>query len=316
MTLRCRDSKAVQVALVVGAFLCSHAASANDQVQTAEEAAVLGVLYYFPKDKIPTPKPTDLTKEFRLRDGQRFILSGGDKLAVYADACAEPKVTDVTFKEEERELRILGEIKKIIKHYTGTGPGADAACGEGEVRLVKYEHELELKRANVKVVATSASGQDAEYTVVTGPAEHWFLSLDLPVTNRDVVKYDSTSGTLQPKETEPQLYFGINYLLGDVLSPAPKVGALADLLNKDNLSVKLMLRASSKPLDSIGLGLGYNLPAWDSLNLSALSVFIGHFWTKTDSIVGGIVQENSHYEGSWRFGISLNLDDALGYVKK
>jgi hypothetical protein len=229
----------------------------------------------------------------------RSFMTKGETIEVWVDPCV---VSKVTFDEKQRNSTIVQNIVSIIKH----AEGAEAACPDARVR---YTQVLQYRRSTLTITAVKTDGSNAgEIVVATGPKEHLFISLDLPVNKLSALKYDSTSKTLQPSSSSPQLNWSINYQLGDVVDTA-------DLQGLDRFSLKLMFAASSKPLNTLGVAIGYALPAFSQLDLSSVSIFGGYFWQKQDSINNGALQTDSVYGHVWRVGISFNLNDALKWVK-
>ena len=99
--------------------------------------------------------------------------------------------------------------------------------------------------AATTAAATAAATQSAapssvgSTTVLVGPAEHMFLTLDLPVSNRKTLKYDSANGgTLQPTDSNPQFYAAFNWQLGDILSPPE------GWFKSDRLAIKVSIARS------------------------------------------------------------------------
>ncbi len=246
--------------------------------------------------------PTNDTLFFSTSDGKsalatRTFQTTGDTISVWVNSCS---VANVTFNEVKRQSTLVQDLTKIEKQAEGT----KAACG-----MKAYSYVLKYRRSTLTLTALKSDGsQIGTLVVATGPPEHLFISLDLPVTKLSTLKYNSTSNTLLPTSSNPQLYWSLNYQLGDVVDTS-KLSPI------DRLNLEFMFQASSKPLDSFGVAIGYVLPAFSELNLSSLSIFGGYFWTKQDSLVGSVVQTNSVYGHAWRFGISYNLDDALKWVK-
>jgi hypothetical protein len=257
-------------------------------------AASTSAAIFFADETTNTPAPS------------RKISKAGDTVTVWVDDC---DATDVAFKEVQRSSRFAEDLGKILK--TEIGGLSVAPCIRG-TRTKYTSKPLVNERGTVTATANDSTGNEVgSMTITTGPTEHLFLSLDLPVNSKGVLKYDSTTGTLQPTSASPQLYWAIDYQKGDVVDPSTLTGL-------DGLSIKILMQASSKPLDSFGAGLGYVLPKIGLLNLdlSSFSVFVGHFWTKQDRLVNGNVDVNGAYAGTWRVGISYSLDDALKWVKK
>ena len=216
-------------------------------------------------------------------------------------------LSNVKIEETERQTRLWSDVQAAL---SGVAEDSSNACDK-----VKVTKTLVFKRATVKITGVDLKGADAKsVTVISGPVEHGYLGLDLPVTNRKTLKYDAASQSLQPASDSPQLYLSLNFLVGDVLSPA--AGFDSDFYK--NFSVKFFVSASSKPLNSLGVGLGYRLPELKvaSFDLSALSLYGGYFWTKEDSTSStGEVQVNGGTNRGFRFGITYDVSSAIRWVK-
>jgi hypothetical protein len=204
----------------------------------------------------------------------RLLVSAGTEVEVFYDSC---KVGEVTFVEESRDLKIVSQFREIIKQVGGKAPGA--TCNSPQIDSAKYVLKYKRATLKVKVIRIDTEGSE-EVDVVTGPAEHWYLGIDLPVTNSKSLKYDSGTQSLLPKAEGQRLYLSLNYTFADDLfKEAPE-----DYFTTKRLSAKALITASSKPLDSVGLAL---VPQFD---------------TSTKK--------------SWRIGVAYNLSDGLGWVTK
>jgi len=126
------------------------------------------------------------------------------------------------------------------------------------------------------------------------------------------LKYDSATKTLQPQGDNPQVYISINYSFGDVVSDENTFKAVS----LDRLQLKALFLAGKRPLDSVGLGVGYQLPRIDAVDLSALSIFAGRFWTKQDAVSAqGAPQTNVSTAHDWRVGITYDVAQGLKWIK-
>lgn len=303
--------------LLASALMASAAATAKDpekpsdkeakdetgQLETKQKDAEL-LFYNLSESLIPLPN--------------RIVKKPPQQVVVSVDGCV---VSDVKFSEDERKSRISEDLTKAIKAASGdkakarAAAAADGVCNSSREGLKKqkdYAYQLQHVRGTVTVTALSSDGETVLETkkVTTGPKEHWYLSLNLPVINRSTLKYDSGSASLHPKSDTQQLYLGVDYVLADVLDPPDNFGSEW----YKQFGFKFMMLASKKPLNSVGTALSYNLPPLVGGRLGAFSIFGGHFWTKQDKVEAGVVDENSVYDGSWRVGISYSLDDAVQWV--
>jgi hypothetical protein len=223
-------------------------------------------------------------------------------------------VTKVTITEEKRKTRIAQDAKDVLESIKKGDAKAmlDKTCAK------EWSQKLNFKRGKLVVKGYGISPVDSKETelvkrdVITGPAEHWFLGLDLPVTDQKTLKYDSESKTLKPRDKDPQLYLSVNYLIGDVLVDADERGKHYSLI--DDVSIKFFVRASSHPLDSAGVGLGYRFPEFFKI-LKGVSVYGGYFWSKEDEIKDGSPQENTGRTSKFRFGVTFDVQTMIGAVK-
>jgi hypothetical protein len=211
-------------------------------------------------------------------------------------------------KETPRLTVFAKDVQTLLGSVTKLGAAGATSC-------VTETYKLENVRATLTLTPEPKDTNDTNVVksadVTTGPREHWSLGLNLPISNSKTLKYDSSTQTLQPQDTNPQLYLSADYLIGDTASDPKEVPPL------ERFTLKGMVLASSRPLDSLGLAAGYRFPTLSALglDLSSLSVFGGYFWTKQDTIVNGVSQPNGQYKTAWRFGITFDLATALKWVK-
>ncbi len=242
-------------------------------------------------------------------------------------ACAT-SVSKVTVQEQKRKTRLASDIETIIDSIK---PKKKLLLRE-EPSCKDWSQPLTYTRGSLVVTAKDAQDKDLQVAkVTTGPKEHWFLGLDLPVTSRKTLKYDSESQTLKPREEHNQFFLSFNYMLGDILldpddalsaekaSHPPQDALVRHAL--DDLSVKFFLNASSKPLDSAGVGLGYRLSkiglkgGGRDFSLKGVSLYGGYFWTKEDEINNGEVVKRGGRDKSWRFGVTFDIAAMIDQIK-
>lgn len=155
--------------------------------------------------------------------------------------------------------------------------------------------------------------------LVTGPREHWFLSGDVPLkgTTAKHFKFNGENQQVELSEKPSSYHLSANFLLGDLLGERrPFLG---------NFYLKGSIAASTKPLDSYGVGLGYYgtlLPKKLGFSLEAFSPYVAYVWTKSDSVVAAATEGGSEgvagnvkTVGEWRWGVGVNLGKVLGWVK-
>ena len=171
-----------------------------------------------------------------------------------------------------------------------------------------------LAKLNAPAPAPAAPAAAADETVkpraelLTGPVEHWFLSADVPLNSVEALTYDKDTNQVTLGDEPSTFYIGVNFLLGDVKETnRPFLG---------NLVIRGMVKASTHPLDSVGVGIGLRgqyFTKW-GLNLDALTPFIAWTMTKEDAEVDGVVTKRVGHNSEFRFGVSLNLDQAIKWV--
>jgi hypothetical protein len=145
--------------------------------------------------------------------------------------------------------------------------------------------------------------------LLTGPIEHWFLSADVPLNDVKALSFDKDTNQVTLSDEPSTFYLGVNFLLGDIKETSRPF--------LQNLVFKAMLKASKHPLDSVGVAIGLRgqwLAKW-GLNLDALTPFVGWTSTQEDAVeTNGTVTKRARRNSELRFGVSLNLDQAVKWV--
>lgn len=253
-----------------------------------------------------------LKKKYKRGTEGRWLSKKQDKLGVfvfYKKIKAKPggkKGTpevkpNITFEEKARKTRIANDLSvltKLVVKITTKGAAP-------EIEIARATYQLAKRRANLTVTAKLGKSKISKARLVTGPTEHWFLSADLPVAKLSEVKFVQDKGTLQPRETPKNFYLGLNCMIGDILKERQ------NLLK--NFFVKGMLKISKSPLDGYGVGIGYRFPKVRPLgiDISSFSIFAAVIWTKEENEA----KTETLTKRQILFGISYNLDKALGWVK-
>jgi len=257
----------------------------------------------------------------------RWISRQGDDLRLYVVyQGADPAVR---FNEQSRKTRISTDLSNLIKL------ARSAKLLEGakpdDLKCVEQSYELERVRSNLAVTveqtpaapravamieaagptastAAAAAAPKATTTIITGPAEHWYLSADLPIRHFNELKRNDTSGLIEPAKTPTTFFVGVDYALGDILGESQSW--------RRDFVLKGMLKFSKQPLQTFGIALGYRGPALSSLGLSfeVVSPFAGYFWSRPEVPEGSSGAETK-LQGTFQFGFSFNLDTALGWAK-
>jgi len=139
--------------------------------------------------------------------------------------------------------------------------------------------------------------------VISGGHEHWFLSADVALTD-DLNVGQSKTGELELQDKPPSFYVGIDYLLGDLLT--------SDRAVWQNIVFKAFVKGTTRPQESVGIGIGLRgkYLGWAALNFEAFSPYFALTFTQTEP-----GQKFSDRKAVGRFGVSLNLDKAIDWIK-
>ncbi len=241
----------------------------------------------------------------QLRTPIRAVRKGDEVVVRVKDP--DCRFDRLQFEEKERNPRFYDDVHAVIAKLPILHAAAPVCP-----RVIESRYKLEHNRSTLTITALGTNEKDnSSITVLTGPKEHFYLGVDLPST-RKTVKYDSSSKTLQPQSDNPQVYISVNYSFGDVLTEEKNFKRLSF----DRVQLKALFLPSKRPLDSFGVGAGYQLPRFDAVDLSAMSVFLGHFWTKQDAVSStGAPQTNAATGHDWRVGITYDVATGLKWIK-
>lgn len=231
------------------------------------------------------------------------------QIAIYViyDLKGDPPALSI--EEVERKTQLATDSGILIQMIKELAFAAEPVVG---VRREVYQ--LTKPRASLTCTASqTVGGQEtkAETVVTTGPTEHLFLSADVPLNSINKLEYDDASAQLVERDPPETFYVGLDYQLGDLLSP--RRGGLKGLV------LKGLLQMSKRPQDSFGVAVGYRVPDLSLLGLSlnTFSPFAGVVWTREDRVTAeGEPRRNAARTRDYVVGISLNLDRAMGWLKK
>jgi hypothetical protein len=265
------------------------------------------------KGKVDADPPDEFTRSVErcgttTRDSSIRVIGSPTAVWVFAAWEGQGGPDKVEIKEVRRKTRFETDLQTLLKIVLKEG-GVTRVIRTASVAV--WGQPLQYTRANVLVTVTWDALKSPAVTLVTGPAEHLYLSADLPVDNVSAVKYDEATGAVASRSAPATFYGGLNYSLGDI-------GLEKASWSWSSVSIKLMMQISSKPLDGLGAGLGFRLPATEvwGFKLNALSVFGAAIWLREDSSVSGTpAVVETRYKAKLRAGLSLNLDAALGWIK-
>lgn len=213
-----------------------------------------------------------------------------------AQAACDPEVTTESYilKKKRAELQIT-----ITKPVPLVAKKAPAPAGNDSVSN---------EDSNASAPTKSSEKDEIKFVLTTGPKEHFFLSADMIVNSIDELKYDPETKTLSEKDKPTKYYLGLNYMIGDVLAD---YSGSTSWIAPERFFGKLMLQLDNNPTDSYGVGIGYR-PEF----VESVSFYAAYMVFKEDQIKDGQVQENKGRNEEVVFGISFNLDKALGWLSK
>jgi hypothetical protein len=240
----------------------------------------------------------ELKNKYKKALAQRWISKKNDNLEVYVFHIG--KKAEIKIEEKKRKTRIAQDISILTKLIV-----SDLTKSEMFISMVDRQYRLGKQYSSLIVAAVLDKEKEEKMEIITGPAEHWFLSADLIVLRLSKVEFVSNQVTIEPRETPKVFYLGVNWMVGDILKERQ------NLLK--NFFVKGTVKFSKKPFDSYGFGIGYRFPEVKVLgiDISSFSVFGSWLWTKEQ------LEDKSKEltKRQLQFGISFNLDKAMGWVK-
>lgn len=214
--------------------------------------------------------------------------------------------------ETERKTLLSLQVRQLLTHQFGGTRSLDArVCAWAWPDI-----QLTQKRAEVVVKTTDPeqAKNPVEFRVISGAAEHWFLSGDVLAKGASQLKYDFDTRAVTHKDKPTQIYLGINYMFGDVYGTLPGLDARRTVLK--------LIATPNKELNSVGVGLGYRLPSKftfstskiDSVDHSGVVIFVARLWTKGEALDGTTVVDDNRRLASTRVGISYSIGTALGWL--
>ena len=262
-----------------------------------------------------------LIRQPREQSSRRWISDKGDMAFVFTFM---PNNYDLDLKIEEkaRETQFSSDVATLFKAV------ATKLVAPGKTTLSKTVWRLEKTRAILTIQAGSkgterTSGppkdggesqpakqpQTAGVSLTTGPPEHWYLSVSVPLTTTKEFRYMETSGTLEPREKPKRFLVGANFLVGDVLSESHKVYG--------GLALGVVVEASSNPFDSFGVTVSYRLPRLTALGLGfdLVTPFWGLIRSTSDArTASGAVERDARSVLKCAVGMSLNIDKVASWL--
>lgn len=191
--------------------------------------------------------------------------------------------SSATIKESKRKSQIITDLITLAE---------DRASLKEENKCLEYKQSY--KRATVEVRANSEKDNKVAATFIAGPAEHFYLAFDMPLTDVKQLTFDSESNSVAEKEKPSTFYASLNFQLGDIFTNHKGSNFYK------NISIKGMISAGESPDNSVGLGLSYSAKYAD--------LFVARVRTES----GGDI--NADDVDSTIFGISFPLTKKPGWL--
>lgn len=247
------------------------------------------------------------------------------RLNVGSPNCNAPlgREVAVTFDEAKRSTLIADNLRTVLKFVADKAGFGEAAPTTAMVPPPKMwcpepkRHQLIHTRSLLTMKAAYADAKEGDASVslkmVTGPAEHAFLSGDAVLRGANEVKWDPATRTLVARDKPSQLYLGVNFMVGDLYEKH-------DSGSWNRMVLKLMVQPTRKPFDGFGVGLGYRFSDGvftlaDKQDNGGFMLFGGAFWTRGESVDANGTVGRGKLERSWRFGVSYSVDSLVGWLK-
>jgi hypothetical protein len=234
----------------------------------------------------------------------RWLSRKGDVVNVY---CLSATPCSLDFSEKARPLQLATDLRQLVAIAKQIRKNAK----ESGLHVRCQAWVLQNTRANLNIKGTILgeppdAAQEQSGDVITGPTEHWFLSADVPLRSiRDLSV--NKAHQVDTDKTPTSFLIGLDYQVGDLFEDTSTRRPF------DGVLLKLLIKASAKPADTYGLGLGLRGIPFKRhyLDLSVLSPFVA--WTdERHAPPAGETAQLRARKLVW--GVSLNIDKALAWV--
>jgi hypothetical protein len=156
--------------------------------------------------------------------------------------------------------------------------------------------------------AAPAGSLKTSMSLTTGPTERWYLSADVPLSKETKIT-TSDAGAVTGISDPGTFYIGAGLQFGDLLIKH-KNPAL-------NLSFKVLVKASTRPLDSYGIALGLRGSYFSKfgIDFDLVSPFVAVLSTRVVPADKNQLPTTHERHTAIMGGLSMNLDAALKWVK-
>lgn len=293
---------------------------------------VLNLQKFFPNASPTTTDQAALHNALVSSAGQRLITPPNNKgqhvttIVVFnADDGKEPVLK---VDQKTRDTVLLDNLRTVIKTVVtakfGTGQQQPSPLPAATVRVLFPSNScpsLDYRRGTISIAAktrpkptvseviddNSCNANDCllkKVDISYGPAEHWMLSLDLPITKASQLKYDSSTGKVSPKTVPTTFYGGVDFAFGDVVAEPTKI-------DFSSVLIKAFVKVSGHPSDSFGGGIGFRPPGeFFGLKLDLFEIFGAYIVTRQQTQP---IKSNS-YHGSAQLGVSFNVSQLASWL--
>lgn len=272
---------------------------------------------------------------YATKTSKRWYSHKSDKLRVllfYTGASPH-----LSLDEAPRSTQIEADLSSLLQSFLGKGKALENIVCDSSDYSLQHERATLTVSADLASATTTPSTQSSQAqpagtagqgtkpssnsttgaksaggqaVITTGPREHLYLSGDVAVNRLSELQFDQSSHELVPKDKPQRFLIGFNYLLGDIFAEPRDAWW-------QGFAVKVFAEASGTPQNSIGAGLGYRLApvTFLSLSLDSFSPFVAAIRTTDDTVTSSGAQGRGRTRMKFAWGISLNLDKALGWLK-
>ncbi|HYC58658.1 MAG TPA: hypothetical protein VEK79_03750 [Thermoanaerobaculia bacterium] len=291
-----------------------------------------------------------LDKIADLASSARFLSKKGDLVRIYCFYREDgTKKVEIQIDEKTRQPLIADQLKNLIRLARAVAADAPDVAGAPLIKVEVFDYKLKLPRATLKITAeikdnpdntelaiagtpqwfvildftnggeTTNAGETTA-TILTGSREAFSISADVPLSSLGDVDVDEELESAELEETPETFYAALNYApFGDVASTPVRF--------TEALTLKALLKASRRPTDSFGVGIGLR-PGFFANNptlsgypflrvLDTLSPYVAYTRTRGEEDqqnADGTTHKLRFKRHDVVIGISLDLEKALDFV--
>lgn len=262
--------------------------------------------------------------QLALATSNRWVSHQGDSIEVIVFRPGN-EIPKITFEEEARQSRLTGDLDSLVE-TAGSIVATEDSDRRPAIGVTRRKYRLRDTRAVLKITAQEVAEGEKEgaaddeppviTSIITGPSERVFLSLNAAFTKVRQVKYNSGEETFEHDSKPTEMLLGINYSMQDMFHDDKTTGLSAFLRG---IYLGVLLEPTRRPFNQIATvaGFRHSPPPFESLfSLETVSPYIGLVWARDD-----VPSENSDHvksrygKRSLILGFALGLDRALGWLE-